>query len=327
MPGIFISYRRSDSAGQAGRLFDRLTAHFGEDHVFMDVDTLSPSEHFATRIEKAIAGADVMLVLIGPRWAAESARLADPADFVRRELMAAIRVECRLIPISIDGVPFPDAATLPEELRGVLAAEGATLRHAEFGRDAEHLVDVLSRLVKPSPDVTRRCVANALVRAGWPFSWIGPLARRVPLRLLLATGVTAALALGAGAIWVARWQAWRAGYDAGGQDATATALESGRDASERGFILRGRVKDGANRDIEDATVTLKNFQTGKSVEATTNQDGNFQVDLRQIEVGRDTLIDLVVAKTSYRRFTDRFRYAEGFDYRSVLQLDGAPGGR
>jgi hypothetical protein len=325
MPGIFISYRRSDSAGQAGRLFDRLTAYFGEDRVFMDVDTLSPSDHFATRIEKAIAGADVMLVLIGPRWTAEAARLADPADFVRRELMAAMRVECRLVPVSIDGVPFPDPTTLPEDLRAVLGSEGANLRHAEFGRDADHLIEVLSRLVTPSPEATRRCVGNALLRAGWPFSWLGHLTRRVPLRLLLATGLAGLIAAWSGSIWVARWQAHLAGYEAGSQDVTAAALQSGRDATDRGFILRGRVKDGANRDIEDATVTLRNFQTGKIVEATTNQDGNFQVDLRQIEVGHDTLIDLVVAKTAYRRFTDRFRYAEGFDYRSVLQLDGAPG--
>lgn len=325
MPGIFISYRRSDSAGQAGRLFDRLTAHFGQDRVFMDVDTLAPSEHFATRIEKAIATADVMLVLIGPRWAAEAHRLADPEDFVRREVMAAIRVECRLVPVSIDGAEFPDPAALPHEVRAVVGSEGATLRHAEFGRDADHLVDVLARLVRPSPEATRRCVTNALLRAGWPFSWMAQIARRVPLRLAFATGLVAlALAWGT-TIWLVRWQAHRTGYEAGSQDATADALDSSREATDRTFVLRGRVKDSANRDVEDAVVTLTNLQTGKAIAATTTSDGGFQVDLRQIEVGRDTLIDLVVAKASYRRFTDRFRYAEGFDYRSVLQLAGASG--
>jgi hypothetical protein len=38
MAGIFISYRREDAAAQAGRLYDRLTAHFGQDRVFMDID-------------------------------------------------------------------------------------------------------------------------------------------------------------------------------------------------------------------------------------------------------------------------------------------------
>ena len=43
---IFISYRRADSAGYAGRIYDRLTAHFGEDAVFMDVDTIEAGVDF-----------------------------------------------------------------------------------------------------------------------------------------------------------------------------------------------------------------------------------------------------------------------------------------
>ncbi len=42
MPKIFISYRRNDSAGHAGRLCDHLTGHFGHGQVFMDVDTIRP---------------------------------------------------------------------------------------------------------------------------------------------------------------------------------------------------------------------------------------------------------------------------------------------
>jgi hypothetical protein len=34
---IFISYRRDDSEGQAGRLYDDLIRQFGEGSVFMDV--------------------------------------------------------------------------------------------------------------------------------------------------------------------------------------------------------------------------------------------------------------------------------------------------
>jgi hypothetical protein len=239
--------------------------------------------------------------------------------------MAALRVDCRLIPVSIDGVPFPDPATIPQELRPVFASEGATLRHAEFPRDADHLADVLSRLVKPSPEATRRCVANALVRAGWPFSWIGALARRVPLRVLLATGTAVLAAAWTASLLIAEWQGGIAGHDAGNLEANVRAFDEDRRALERSLVLRGRVKDNANRDVEDAVVTLTNSELNKSVAATTNQDGTFQVDLKQIEVGRDTLIDLVVAKASYRRFTDRFRYADGFDYRSVLQAEGGPG--
>ena len=80
----------------------------------MDVDTLNPSDHFATRIEKAIATADVMLVLIGPTWVAQADRLASRDDFIRREiLLAALRVECRLVPVCLDGAAMPDAAPCP----------------------------------------------------------------------------------------------------------------------------------------------------------------------------------------------------------------------
>ena len=37
MNSIFISYRRDDAEGQAGRLYDDLIAEFGPDSVFMDV--------------------------------------------------------------------------------------------------------------------------------------------------------------------------------------------------------------------------------------------------------------------------------------------------
>ena len=41
MARIFICYRREDSSGHAGRLYDRLGARFG-DEVFMDIDAIGP---------------------------------------------------------------------------------------------------------------------------------------------------------------------------------------------------------------------------------------------------------------------------------------------
>ena len=46
MTAIFIRYRRSDSAGQAGRLYDKLSERFGDDNVFMDVDTIDLGHDF-----------------------------------------------------------------------------------------------------------------------------------------------------------------------------------------------------------------------------------------------------------------------------------------
>ena len=48
MATIFISYRREDSAGYAGRLHEELQERLGAGHVFRDVDTLQPGQDFAT---------------------------------------------------------------------------------------------------------------------------------------------------------------------------------------------------------------------------------------------------------------------------------------
>ena len=59
MAGIFIGYRRDDSAGHARALFDRLRAHFGAELVFMDVTDIEPGMDFTDVLDKAIGSCDV----------------------------------------------------------------------------------------------------------------------------------------------------------------------------------------------------------------------------------------------------------------------------
>ena len=94
MSKIFISYRRDDSTGYAGRLYDRLSEYFGKDQVFMDVDHIEPGEDFVEMINQAIGTCSTLLALIGRNWitAADKKgvrRLDDPEDFVRLEITAA----------------------------------------------------------------------------------------------------------------------------------------------------------------------------------------------------------------------------------------------
>jgi len=70
--GIFISYRRADSAYPAGWLFDRLVEHFGRDQVFKDVDSLEPGDDFAEAITTAVASCAALVAVIGERWLAIS---------------------------------------------------------------------------------------------------------------------------------------------------------------------------------------------------------------------------------------------------------------
>jgi TIR domain len=67
VPRIFVSYRRRESSGHAGRLFDRLRQHFG-DGVFRDVDKLKPGEDFVEALARALDSAQVFILVIGHEW-------------------------------------------------------------------------------------------------------------------------------------------------------------------------------------------------------------------------------------------------------------------
>jgi hypothetical protein len=49
---IFISYRREDSAGYAGRLHEELAERFGAGEVFRDVDNLRAGQDFEDAIRR-----------------------------------------------------------------------------------------------------------------------------------------------------------------------------------------------------------------------------------------------------------------------------------
>ena len=53
MSSVFISYRREDTAGHAGRLYDRLVQRLGEDSIFMDLE-IEPGDDFVERIEEGV---------------------------------------------------------------------------------------------------------------------------------------------------------------------------------------------------------------------------------------------------------------------------------
>jgi hypothetical protein len=145
---IFISYRRDDSAGHAGRLYDRLAARFGAERVFQDVDAIEAGADFVETIRARIAASDVVLVLIGPRWLTATEgeghwRLADENDAVRFEILTALQRNLRLIPVLVQGATMPRARDLPSELAALAHRNAVDLRDTHFDQDAEQLVDSL----------------------------------------------------------------------------------------------------------------------------------------------------------------------------------------
>ena len=146
---IFISYRRDDSAGHAGRLFDRLSAHFGDGQIFMDIDHIEPGADFAQAIEEAVGSCEVLIALIGQDWLASAdeagRRLDNPNDFVRLEISAALARGVRVIPLLVQGARMPRPQDLPEDLSALSRRNALELSDARWKYDVDQLIAALEK--------------------------------------------------------------------------------------------------------------------------------------------------------------------------------------
>src|SRR5215470_5668528 len=179
---IFINYPREDSTGTAGRLRDRLAQSFGPENLFMDVDNIPPGIDFIKHLNNQVATCDVFIAVIGPHWLDArnekgDRRLDDPDDFVAIEIAAALVRDIRVIPILIDGARMPKASELPEPLKPLVRRHAVELRHAQFGRDAEALIERIEEgFSDKSVGIKRWRTAAVAVVALLLLGWIGVFA-------------------------------------------------------------------------------------------------------------------------------------------------------
>ena len=143
-PSVFISYRRADTGGHAGRLFDRLSRWFDAGEVFFDVDTFDAGEVFPEGIERAIRAAKVVLVVIGPGWLEDlNTRAAGrQTDYVRQEVAVAIHRQAAdggvlVLPVLMGGAGMPSREALHSDLRGEIGRLSDYQAHTFQGNQAE----------------------------------------------------------------------------------------------------------------------------------------------------------------------------------------------
>jgi len=171
--GIFVSYRRSDSQGEAGRLFDDLVKHFDERTVFMDVSAIEAGRDFRKAIEEGVTKCGVLLVVMGPEWLNAKdergvRRLDDPADFVRLETGAALKRDIPVIPVLVRAARMPSAEQLPPELTELAYRNCIELTHARWKSDIQLLIQALRRLVGDSSQMGTKVAANAAAASAQP---------------------------------------------------------------------------------------------------------------------------------------------------------------
>jgi len=164
---IFISYRRHDSEGEAGRLFDDLVEQFGVESVFMDVAAIEVGRDFRKAIDESVAGCGVLLSLIGPGWLDEKndagkRRLDDHNDFVRAETASALKRDIPLIPVLVRGARMPRADQLPDDLKDLAYRNCVELTHVRWKSDIKLLIRSLRFLLGDPRDI----VAGRGLQAG-----------------------------------------------------------------------------------------------------------------------------------------------------------------
>lgn len=143
MTKIFISYRRDDTRDESLRYYRHLRDHYPA--VFLDTEDVPPATAFPDVLRDAIRDADLVLAVIGPRWAGGD-RIGDPADFVRQEIEHALDHGKRVLPVLVRGAGLPDPDGLPASLRPLTERQAVPAD----GADLAWLVPTIERSLDPA---------------------------------------------------------------------------------------------------------------------------------------------------------------------------------
>jgi len=109
---VFISYRRDDSMVTAALVYKELVGRAEFADAFMDIDDIGYGDDFVTAIDTALHQADVVLVVIGPRWLELLTARVRGDDWVRHEVATALRMRepgaarqrpLRVLPVLVGG--------------------------------------------------------------------------------------------------------------------------------------------------------------------------------------------------------------------------------
>lgn len=180
MAGVFVSYRRDDSQGFAGRLADDLTDALGSELVFRDVE-IPVGHDFTDVLRRAVAACDMLIVVIGRNWQAVSAqgaqsRLFDPTDWVRAEIEAAFDQGKQVIPVLVGGAKMCKASNLPESIAHLSKIQAYVMSDRRWDDDIPRLVALIRKEV---PELKSGALQERQAQAESPAQVLRELGDRV----------------------------------------------------------------------------------------------------------------------------------------------------
>ena len=131
---IFISYRREGSDAHARVFYEKLTeAGYS---VFLDFESIF-SGGFEECIIDAIHNCTDFILLI-PKGGLKRCEQAD--DYMRKEIVTAIKANKNIIPVFINGFKMPSRQSLPEDISAIAEKNGIECSMEYFGAVFEKLV-------------------------------------------------------------------------------------------------------------------------------------------------------------------------------------------
>lgn len=159
-----MNFRNGDDNYAAALLYDELATRFGADRVFRSTNSLRPGEDFTVVLLEKLRRCRVVLVVIGPRWlgstdSAGRRRLWQRNDWVRREIMLALREDKHVIPVLLHDLPRLEPGQLPPSIRPLAKRQSVKLDHRSLRAGLTALVRDLSELdelAPPRPSRTSR---------------------------------------------------------------------------------------------------------------------------------------------------------------------------
>jgi hypothetical protein len=173
---IILSYRRADSDVITGRIRDNLANHYGEDAVFMDIDSIPLGFDYRKQMKDALAENKVMIAVIGPKWLGgkgKDARIDANNDPVRIEVETALKQGTPIIPVLVGGATMPKAADLPESLQELCYINAAEVDGGrDFRQHMSKLINGIDQILKtgesPPLKQTSKATGFAWRRAARP---------------------------------------------------------------------------------------------------------------------------------------------------------------
>ncbi|WIG60597.1 MAG: hypothetical protein OJF49_003345 [Ktedonobacterales bacterium] len=195
MGTIAISYRSEDGAATAGRVYDRLAAHFGRESIALDSGAPLAGPEAVAALDARVRGYSAFVVIIGPHWqwvtdAQGRPRLDDPFDSTHLLIEAALRQRIPVLPVLVEGASVLDAGRLPRSLHTLAGIRPLLGRYdPDFEGDIRALIAQLEQWVR----VVRAPLASSSGGVTYP---VVVRVRRKPRALLAVAALALVIASG-----------------------------------------------------------------------------------------------------------------------------------